>query len=154
MKDLLTKKKKINFEDIDLTFKGLTTQDLFVLLNDYPSFVNWLFIGVSFENEQEFGNTVFVKYPEIMSLILALTCTDLNDAINKDEKEEDKIILTLDDKIEIFKSSDITCSLNALNAVCDLTFREGVAETVKKWKKNLDAMMGIFFKTKQEIQTK
>jgi hypothetical protein len=154
MKDLLTKKKKINFEDIDLTFKGLTTQDLFVLLDDYPSFIHWLFIGVSFQDEKEFAKTIFRKYPQILSLILAMTCTDIEDVINKDEKLEDKITLTLEEKIEIFNNCDISYSLEALKAVCDLTFKDGVAATVKKWKVNLDSIVEIFFKTKEEIQTK
>lgn len=154
MKNLLIKKEKISFEDIDLEFKGLTTQDLFFILNDYPNFVNWLFIGVDFENEKEFGKTIFLKYPEILSLILALTCTNLVEVINKDLKDEDKIQLSLIDKIEIFKGADITCSLNALNAVCNLTFKAGVSETVKKWKTNLQSMIEIFFKTKEEIKTK
>ena len=142
MKNLLVQKKKVKFDDIELEFKALTTNDLFALLNDYPDFVNWLFAGVDIESQEEFSRTVFMKYPQIMSLILALTCCNL------EKVTEEK--LSMEEKLEIFIGCNITNSLEALNAVVELTFKSGVAATVGKWKRDLNVIMEIFFQAKTE----
>lgn len=144
MKNLLVQKKKVKFEEIELEFKALTTSDLFALLNDYPAFVNWLFAGVNIDSKEEFARTVFMKYPEIMSLILSLTCCNIEEVTDEE--------LSLDERVNIFLSCDITTSLEALNTVVELTFKSGVAETVGKWQRDLKTVMEIFFQAKAETE--
>lgn len=145
MNDLFIQKKVVDFNEKKLVFRGLSTKDLFILLDKKESFIMWLFEGIELKNKEEFTSTVFTKFPDILALILALTCINLEEVAN--EKE-----ISLATKIELFTYSDITPSLNAINAVVDLTFRDDVAETVKKWKAEIEKLMSIFFKTKEEIQ--
>lgn len=129
---------KINGFDDVLNFRALTTTDLFILFNEYPEFINYIFSGVNFKDREEFKKKVFSKYPRVMSLILAMT-------VIHNEKDLIK-------KSKVFESMNVEFQLESFKNVIELTFKSGVSETIKKLENNLVQILETFQEAKTEVK--
>jgi hypothetical protein len=122
-----------------LEFKALGIDDMFKLLSTEKDFIFWLFEGLKTENgkiledEKEFTDFVFSRYPLVVKTVIALCYI---------EKGEEK--MSLQKRVIAIENISVVLQLEIFAEITKKTFGKGVFSDVKKMERSIQSIKKTF----------